>query len=81
MNIYTIDQPQITSKRKKGGLTTGSPDSHLILEQEGITIMMESGRAQHSAISKMKKGMNAILDEIKLENWRKSKDYQETIKT
>ena len=79
--VYTIDQPKIISERQKGGVTLGLPDSHLVLECDDVIILMKAGRSQHATMDKMRKGLKSIQEEIKLEEWRKSKDYRDTIKS
>jgi hypothetical protein len=78
--VYSIDQPKIISEQK-GGITLGLPDSHLVLECDDVIILMKAGRSQHATMDKMRKGLKAIQQEIKLEEWRKSKDYQGAIKS
>lgn len=78
--VYSIDQPKIISEQK-GGITLGLPDSHLVLECDDVIILMKAGRSQHATMDKMRKGLKAIQQEIKLEEWRKSKDYRDTIKS
>jgi hypothetical protein len=79
IEFMAIDQPKIEGKKEKG-MTLGLMPSHLMLKYEEITIIMKVERSQSSTKDILEKALKTILEETKIEEIRRSGEYQNIIK-
>lgn len=78
IEFFAINDPKVEGRKEKG-MTLGLMPNHLMLKYEDIIIIMKVGRSQIETRDKLEKALKVILQENKIEEIRKSKQYQEIL--